>query len=314
MNLRFLRTFVAIADNAGVARAAARLNLTQSAASRQIQTLENELGLRLFARIGRSVRLTREGEDLLVRSRRLLADAAALGERASALKSGEVGVLRLGATPQVIETLLAEFLPRYRKRHTGVEVHLVEDGGARLPGRLERGDIDVAIMPAGDDRFRGRLLYPMHVLAVLPQRHRLSRSAVLDVTELADEPLLRLTPGFASHGWFEAACQRCACPPARAARKRRPADADRIGPSRPRHCGGSFSGADSSVPAFAWRWWCIAACRSANGRSQPGSRSDSCRPMRCNSSKKWPRTAGAIIPAAPMFAARRRCRSHQMAR
>ena len=47
----------------------------------------------------------------------------------------------------------------------------------------------------------------MHVLAVLPQSHRLSRRAVLDVTELADEPLLRLSSTFASHGWFEAACQ-----------------------------------------------------------------------------------------------------------
>ena len=72
MNLRFLRTFVAIADNGGVARAAARLNLTQSAASRQIQALEEELGLRLFARIGRGTRLTPEGEDLLERSRRVL--------------------------------------------------------------------------------------------------------------------------------------------------------------------------------------------------------------------------------------------------
>ena len=206
MNLRFLRTFVAIVDNGGLARAAARLNLTQSAASRQIQALEGELGLRLFARIGRGMRLTSEGEDLLERSRRVLSDVAGLGERASALKSGEVGVLRVGATPQTIETLLAEFLPRYRKRHIGVEIHLVEDGGARLPGRLERGDIDVAIMPAGDDRFRGRPLYPMHLLAVLPQRHSLSRRASLDVTELADEVLLRLTPGFASHGWFEAAC------------------------------------------------------------------------------------------------------------
>jgi LysR family cyn operon transcriptional activator len=206
MNLRFLRTFVAIVDNGGLARAAARLNLTQSAASRQIQALEGELGLRLFARIGRGMRLTSEGEDLLERSRRVLSDVAGLGERASALKSGEVGVLRVGATPQTIETLLAEFLSRYRKRHIGVEIHLVEDGGARLPGRLERGDIDVAIMPAGDDRFRGRLLYPMHVLAVLPKRHSLSHRASLDVTELADEVLLRLTPGFASHGWFEAAC------------------------------------------------------------------------------------------------------------
>jgi len=207
MNLRFLRTFVAIADNGGVARAAARLNLTQSAASRQIQALEDELGIRLFARIGRGTRLTPEGEDLLERSRRLLFDAAALGERASALKSGEVGVLRVGATPQTIESLLAEFLPRYHKRHIGVEVHLVEDGGARLPGRLERGDIDVAIMPAGDDRFRGRLLYPMYLLAVLPQRHHLGRRTTLDVTDLADELLLRLTASFASHGWFDSACR-----------------------------------------------------------------------------------------------------------
>src|SRR4051794_6151670 len=166
MNLRFLRTFVAIADNAGFARAATRLNLTQSAASRQIQALEDELGLRLFARIGRSVRLTPEGEDLLSRSRQLLFDADALGQRASALKTGEVGVLRVGATTQVIENLLAEFLSGYRARHPGVDVHLVEDGGSRLPGRLERGDIDVAYMPAGEDRFTARPLFPMHVLAV----------------------------------------------------------------------------------------------------------------------------------------------------
>jgi LysR family transcriptional regulator, cyn operon transcriptional activator len=207
MNLRFLRTFVAIADNSGFARAAARLNLTQSAASRQIQALEDELGVRLFARIGRSVRLTPEGEDLLVRSRQLLFDADALGQRASALKAGEVGVLRVGATPQVIESLLANFLLRYRERYGGVEVHLVEDGGSRLPDRLARGDIDVALMPAGEDRFSSRLLYPMHVLAVVAQGHRLGRRSVLDVTELVDEPLLRLNSTFASHGWFEAACQ-----------------------------------------------------------------------------------------------------------
>jgi LysR family transcriptional regulator, cyn operon transcriptional activator len=115
--------------------------------------------------------------------------------------------LRVGATPQVIENLLADFLSRYRKRHPGVEIHLVEDGGSRLPLRLERGDIDVALMPAGEERYSGQLLYPMHVLAVLPQGHRLSRRAVLDVTDLADESLLRLGSSFASYAWFEAACQ-----------------------------------------------------------------------------------------------------------
>ena len=236
MNLRFLRTFVAIADNAGFARAAAQLNLTQSAASRQIQALEDELGLRLFVRIGRGVRLTREGEDLLVRSRQLLFDAEALGQRASALKTGEVGVLRVGATPQVIETLLAGFLLRYRKRHGGVEVHLVEDGGSRLPGRLERGDIDVALMPASEDRFSSRLLYPMHVLAVVAQGHRLGRRAVLDVTELNLRIawLVRLRLPGRAHST------------PRAVRKRGAADVDCIGPDRSRCCRGAVSGANSA--------------------------------------------------------------------
>jgi len=62
-------------------------------------------------------------------------------------------------------------------------------------------------MPAGEDRFSSRLLYPMHVLAVVAEGHRLGRRSVLDVTELVDEPLLRLNSTFASHSWFEAACQ-----------------------------------------------------------------------------------------------------------
>jgi DNA-binding transcriptional LysR family regulator len=133
--------------------------------------------------------------------------ASARAERARALKTGETGVLRLGTTPQVIENLLADFLLVYRRRHPGVEVHLIEDGGARLPGRLENGDVHLTIMPAGDERFRARLLYPMHVIVVCPKSHRLSRHRVIELSELADEPLLLLDRGFASWEWFQAACQ-----------------------------------------------------------------------------------------------------------
>ena len=206
MNLHHLRTFVAIVDNGGVARAAARLNLTQSAASRQIMALEADLSVPLFDRIGRSLRLTSTGEDLLHRSRLLLASAKSMVERARALKTGETGLLRLGATPQVIECLLADFLIRFRRQHPGVDVHIIEDGGARLPSRLERGDVHLAIMPAGSERFSGRLLYPMHVLAVLSETHRLGRQKIIDVQDLNEEPLLLLERGFASRHWFDAAC------------------------------------------------------------------------------------------------------------
>jgi DNA-binding transcriptional LysR family regulator len=141
MNLRHLHTFATIVDVGGLVKAATRLHLSQPALSRQIQALEAELGVALFDRVGRRVQLTSQGEDLLLRSRRLLAEADALGERARELKSGETGILRIAATPQVIENLLADFLIPYRRRHPGVEVHLVEDGGVRLIDRLERGEV-----------------------------------------------------------------------------------------------------------------------------------------------------------------------------
>ena len=207
MNLRYLRAFATIADAGGFGRAAVRLNLSQPALSRQIHALESELGVPLFDRIGRRVQLTSEGEDLLRRSRRLLAEADALGERARSLKAGETGILRVGATPHVIENLLADFLTRYRRRHPGVEVHLVEDGGVRLHARLERGDVHLTMTTAiGGTRFRGRLLSPLHLLAGLSPKQRLSRRAVLEIVELADQPLLLLQRGFGSREWFDAAC------------------------------------------------------------------------------------------------------------
>src|SRR5918996_4933792 len=114
MNLRQLQAFVSIADAGGIARAGTRLNVSQPAASRQILALEAELGVRLFDRIGRRLRLTSEGEDLLRQSRRLLLEADLLNERARALKGGETGILRVGATPMVIETTLSAFLAQHR--------------------------------------------------------------------------------------------------------------------------------------------------------------------------------------------------------
>ena len=206
MNLRQVRALVAIADAGGFARAAERLNLSQPALSRQIHALEADLGVKLFDRIGRRVQLTAEGEDVLHRGRRLLVGADALTERARALKSGQTGILRVGATPQVIENSLADFLTHYRRRHPGIEVHLVEDGGARLPTRLEQGDVHLAHMPAGDERFRGRLLYPIHVLVAFPPNHRLGRRPSIEAAELGEERLLVLHKEFASRAWFDAAC------------------------------------------------------------------------------------------------------------
>lgn len=207
INLEQLRTFVTVVDAGGIHRAVARINLSQPAASRQINALEATLGMRLFDRIGRRLKLTSEGEGLLRLSRHLLGEVEAFNERASALKKGETGILRVAATPMVIENTLSHFISRYRRRHPGVEVELVEEGGVAMPRRLELGDVHLALMAVDDDRFRSRPLYPVRGIAVIAKHHRFGNRRMIEVAELADEPLLLLRSEFASRDWFETSCR-----------------------------------------------------------------------------------------------------------
>ncbi len=207
MELRHLRYLVTVADTGGVAKGAARLHITQPALWRQIRDLEAEVGLRLFERVGRHVRLTSDGDDLVMRGRDLLTRAEAWVDRASALKSGRTGALRVGATSMTVESVLAGFLTRWGRRHPDIEVRLTEDSGGHLLDRLERGELQFAITVWGDRRFRSRPLFPAGVLAVIPSAYRLKMRKTVDVRDLAEQPLLLLRDDFISRRWFNAACE-----------------------------------------------------------------------------------------------------------
>ena len=86
MDLRRLKTFVAVADLGTVTKAAVHLRIGQPALSRQISDLQQELGLRLFDRVGRRLILTAQGEQLLVDCRRVLTDLNSVRERADVLR------------------------------------------------------------------------------------------------------------------------------------------------------------------------------------------------------------------------------------
>jgi len=208
MNLRSLRTFVATAEMGGLGRACARLNLSQPAASRQIHALEVALGVVLFEHVGRRLRLTSHGEDLLQRSRQLLSDADFLAEHARALCGGQTGTLKIAATPQIIANLLAPFLPNHRRHHPKVDVQLIEASASQQRAYLERREVHLAITPEGGGGLSYRALSPVHALAVMLKTHPISRRHVVDVEELAKHPLLLLQRGYGSRIWFDSACER----------------------------------------------------------------------------------------------------------
>ncbi|WP_432943065.1 LysR family transcriptional regulator [Kribbella sp. CA-253562] len=117
MELRQLRSFVVVAEELNVGRAATRLHLTQPSLSRQIAALERDLGVELFARIKKRFVLTAAGESLLADARELLRRADDAVRDAQRTQRGELGTLRLrfvqSATFETLPKLLGAFRDRY---------------------------------------------------------------------------------------------------------------------------------------------------------------------------------------------------------
>jgi len=214
IDLRLLRAFVTVADRGGFSAAAAALHLTQPALSRRIGELESSLGLRLFERTSRRVRLTQGGEDLLARCRDLLTVAQALRERAEALAQGTVGILRVGCAPFIMESVVAPLLSVYRERCPGVDVRLYEQGGGHAQESVLRGQLHVAVASPIESRLQTRLLFPWRLLAVVPAGHPLARGRSVDIRKIATQPILTLPTGFGTRGLFDAGCETIGARPA----------------------------------------------------------------------------------------------------
>src|SRR2546421_2641981 len=192
MDLRRLRTFVAVAELGTVSKAAVRLRIGQPALSRQIGDLQQELGLRLFDRVGRGLALTAEGKQLLADCRRVMTDLDAVREHAEVLRRGDRGVLKIAAPPHTIESVLARFLPQYAERFPNVNVELTEALGPEQPALLERGEAHVGIRldPGVDPRFETRVLQSADVLAVSAASVELGKAGVITIERLVSYPLL----------------------------------------------------------------------------------------------------------------------------
>lgn len=144
--LRQLRYLVELSERLNFRVAAEAQFVTQSTLSAGIKELETVLGVQLFERDHRSVRLTAVGEDVVARARELLAAATDLAEAARSAARPLSGPLRLGAIPTVAPYLLPSVLPALRRAHAELKLYLREDLTNRLLERLRAGGLDVALI------------------------------------------------------------------------------------------------------------------------------------------------------------------------
>src|SRR5918992_4011949 len=178
MELRHLRTIVAVAQHRSLTKAGEELYLTQSAVSQQIRRLERELGIEVFRRTSRSVELTAEGRVILGYAERVLAEVDGLHSELEELTGLLSGQLRIGGVyptgPYDLFSMLADF----RAAHPGVAVHMVEDTQDDVLAALRADELDCAFTAldpdALGDEFAATLLWQDEFVVALPPGHALA--------------------------------------------------------------------------------------------------------------------------------------------
>ncbi len=206
MDVRQLRYVLAIADEGSFTAAAARCRVAQPSLSQAVRALERELGVALFARVGRGVVLTAAGDALVAAARPAVRAFEAVAGEVRAVADVVAGHLDLVALPSLATDPVAELIGRFRRHHPGVTVRLAHadgaDGVARavLTGRAELGVTEPAADGAG---LVSEPLGRQEIVAVLPPGSKPVPS--LTAAELASFDLVAQAPGAATRVHLDAA-------------------------------------------------------------------------------------------------------------
>jgi DNA-binding transcriptional LysR family regulator len=201
MELRHLEHFVAVAEEQNFTRAARRLHLVQSALSVSIRSLERELGIQLFERTTREVRLTDAGRVLLPEARRTLDAAASAQAAVFGAQAGLRGTLRLGMMQVVDVVDVGSLIARFHRERPLVDIRprTAPGGSAALLSEVRHGTLDAAFAAVSGADQPGLTATTLSsepvLLACLPD-HPLARRAVVSVSELTDEPFVDYAPGW----------------------------------------------------------------------------------------------------------------------
>lgn len=190
VDLRRIRHFVVLADTLNFHRASQRLHMTQPPLTVSIQKLETELGVQLFERHARGVRLTPSGEAALGDARQILHHAVSFAEKAALAQSGMAGLLRVGFVGSATQGVLQRLIPRFRAEYPQVELLLRDSSSMQILRELadERIDIGLLWTPVLDAMGSEFLTLQRQSLVVaLPQGHPLARRRKLALSELRDE-------------------------------------------------------------------------------------------------------------------------------
>ncbi|MDD2728966.1 transcriptional regulator CynR [Malikia sp.] len=200
MEIRQLRYFLDIADTEHLTQSAQNLFVTQSTLSHGLRQLEQELGVALFDRLGRGLKLSQAGAEFRVYARRALQEIEA-GRMALADLGGlQSGQLKVGAFPTFLNTVVPATVAAFSRAYPKVKVEVQDLRAGAIEQQLLDGELDlgIAFHPAQSDDIEAEVLFDERLLLVVGPRHPLAGRAGLELAGLAGVPLALLPRNFAT--------------------------------------------------------------------------------------------------------------------
>jgi LysR family transcriptional regulator, carnitine catabolism transcriptional activator len=208
MDERKLAYFLATVDEGSVTRAADRLLVAQPSLSQTLRALERELGVAVFHRVGRGVRLTAAGEALVGPARQFLRAADEARAAVGGVLKLRAGTVELAALATLAVDPLAPWIGRFRERYPGIRVSVVEPESADGVRSLVRDgtcELGVAHLPLRDEQLRAHSVGEQELLFVLPPDDAAAAQRPMGARELARTPLVVSPPGTSTRMLLEQA-------------------------------------------------------------------------------------------------------------
>jgi LysR family transcriptional regulator, transcription activator of glutamate synthase operon len=204
MNVDELRWFVAVAEAGQVTKAAADLHISQPALSRALARMQRQLGVDLFDRDGRNLRLNRYGEVFLAHARRALAELDG-GRRAVEEMAGtRSGLVSLGYAPTLSVWLVPALVSEFR----------AENAMKPLVDALREGSVDLLVTPRPPDpTLAWKRLGTERLKLAVPPHHRLATRKRVRLAEAAEEPFVMLKPAYEFRALSEDLCHEAGFEP-----------------------------------------------------------------------------------------------------
>lgn len=210
MELRQIQYFIEVAKREHVTDAALNLHVAQSAVSRQIFNLESELGVDLFIRDGRNVRLTPIGKIFLVHMEQAVKVIENAKREVEEYLDPEKGVVRIGFPSSLAHYTLPTVISAFREKYPEVKFHLKQGSFHDLTDSVVKGDIDMALLGPlpKHEKVKGTILFTENIVALLPTNHPLAGKRELSLSQLQNDSFILFPQGFVLRDLIVNACQQ----------------------------------------------------------------------------------------------------------